>query len=45
MTHAERAKQIFTDEICELQRLRDSINGDFDRVIEVLYACQGKVFF
>ena len=43
MTHAERAKQIFTDEICELQRLRDSINGDFDRVIEVLYACQGKV--
>ena len=43
MTHAERAKQIFTEEINELQRLRDSIDGSFDKVVEVLFACEGKV--
>lgn len=43
MTHAERAKQIFTEEISELQHLRDSIDGSFDQVIEVLFACKGKV--
>jgi len=41
--HAERAKQIFTEEIKELQRLRDSIDESFNQVIEVLFACQGKV--
>lgn len=43
MTYAERAKQIFNEEIGELQHLRDSINETFDQVIEILYACQGKV--
>lgn len=43
MTHTERAKQIFTEEINELQRLRDSIDGSFDKVVEVLFACEGKV--
>lgn len=41
--HAERAKQIFTEEIKELQRLRDSIDESFNQVIDVLFACQGKV--
>ena len=43
MSHADRAKQIFSDEICELQRLRDSIDGSFDQVVDVLFGCQGKV--
>jgi arabinose-5-phosphate isomerase len=43
MTYAERAKQIFSEEIAELQRLGDSIDSSFDQVVEVLYACQGKV--
>lgn len=41
--HALRAKQIFNEEITELQHLRDSIDGSFDQVVEVLYACTGKV--
>lgn len=43
MTYAERAKQIFNEEISELQNLRDSIDETFDQVVEILYACQGKV--
>ena len=43
MTYAERAKQIFNEEIVELQHLQESIDTTFDQVVEVLYACQGKV--
>jgi arabinose-5-phosphate isomerase len=43
MTYAERAKQIFQEEIVELQRLQESIDHSFDEVVEVLYACKGKV--
>ena len=43
MTYTERAKQIFQEEISELQRLQESIDQSFDEVVEVLYACQGKV--
>lgn len=43
LNHAQRAKQIFDEEIIELQHLRDSIDGSFDQVIEVLYSCKGKV--
>jgi arabinose-5-phosphate isomerase len=43
MTYAERAKQIFQEEIAELQHLQESINHTFDEVVEVLYACKGKV--
>ena len=43
MTYAERAKQIFNEEIVELQHLQESIDATFDEVVEVLYACQGKV--
>lgn len=41
--YAERAKQIFTQEIQELEKLRNSIDATFDHVVEVLYHCQGKV--
>lgn len=41
--YAKRAKEIFDEEIRELEKLRDSINTTFDQVVEVLYHCQGKV--
>lgn len=41
--YAKRAKEIFDEEIRELEKLRDSINTLFDNVVEVLYHCQGKV--
>ena len=43
MTYSERAKQIFAAEIAELQHLQESIDTTFDQVVEVLYACKGKV--
>ena len=43
MTYAQRAKQIFQEEIAELQCLQESIDHTFDQVVEVLYACKGKV--
>ena len=41
--YTERAKQIFTAEIGELQRLRDSIDNSFNQVVDVLFDCQGKI--
>ena len=41
--YAERAKQIFDEEIRELEKLKNSIDTTFDKVVEILYACQGKV--
>ena len=41
--YAERAKQIFAQEIQELEKLQNSIDAHFDRVVDVLYHCQGKV--
>ena len=43
MTHSERARQIFTDEIAEFEKLRNTIDSSFDRVVEMIYACEGKV--
>ena len=43
MIYSERAKQIFAAEIAELQHLQDSIDATFDQVVELLYACKGKV--
>jgi arabinose-5-phosphate isomerase len=43
MTYAERAKEIFAEEIAELQHLQESIDATFDQVVEILYACTGKV--
>lgn len=43
MKYSNRAKEIFAQEIAELQRLSDSINGDFDAVVEAILACKGKL--
>ncbi len=41
--YAKRAKEIFNEEIRELEKLKNSIDTTFDQVVEVLYQCQGKV--
>jgi arabinose-5-phosphate isomerase len=41
--YANRAKEIFNEEIRELEKLKNSIDATFDKVLEVLYHCQGKV--
>lgn len=43
MNYSQRAKQIFREEIEELQRLSESIDQSFDDVIETLLACKGKL--
>ena len=43
MTYSQRAKQIFEEEIAELQTLSNNISPDFDKVIELIYNCQGKL--
>ena len=43
MTYAERARQIFAEEIAEFEKLRLTIDENFDRVVEWIYACEGKV--
>ena len=41
--YAKRAKEIFDEEIRELEKLKNSIDSTFDHVVEVLHHCQGKV--
>ncbi len=41
--YAVRAKQIFDEEIRELEKLKNSIDTTFDQVVQVLHACTGKV--
>lgn len=41
--YANRAKEIFDEEIRELEKLKNSIDSTFDQVVEVLHQCQGKV--
>ncbi len=43
MTYSERAKQIFQEEIAELEKLAASIDGNFDKVVEWIYDCRGKL--
>lgn len=43
MNYSDRAKQIFSEEIGELQRLAASIDSTFDKVVRVLYTCKGKI--
>ena len=39
--YAIRAKQIFEEEIRELEKLKNSIDNHFNQVVEILYHCQG----
>ena len=41
--YAKRAKEIFDEEIRELEKLKNSIDATFNQVVEVLHQCQGKV--
>ena len=41
--YANRAKEIFNEEIRELEKLKNSIDSAFDQVVEVLHQCRGKV--
>ena len=38
-----RAKDIFRQEIHELTRLSETLDDRFARVVEMLYACKGKI--
>ena len=41
--YAKRAKEIFDQEIRELEKLKNTIDNSFNQVVDVLYHCQGKV--
>lgn len=43
MKYSERAKQIFRDEIAELEQLGHTIDDRFDEAVEMIYACRGKL--
>ena len=43
MTYSERAKEIFAEEITELEKLGLSIDERFDEAVEMIYACRGKL--
>jgi len=43
MTFSQRAKQIFEQEIAELHKLGETIGTDFDKAVEMIYSCQGKL--
>ena len=43
MSYSERAKEIFAEEITELEKLGLSIDERFDEAVEMIYACRGKL--
>ena len=43
MNYSERAKQIFAEEITELQHLSERIDSSFDQVVSAILSCQGKL--
>lgn len=43
MKYADRAKSIFAEEIAELSKLSEGLDDRFDRVVECLFACKGKI--
>ena len=43
MTYSERAKQIFAEEIQEFLKLSETIDSNFDRVVDLIYNCRGKL--
>lgn len=43
MKYADRAKSIFEEEIGEMTKLKETLDEHFDQVVELLYACEGKV--
>lgn len=43
MSYSERAKEIFAEEITELEKLGLSIDERFDEAVEMIDACRGKL--
>ena len=43
MTYAQRAQQIFREEIAELEKLGATINGSFDKAVDAIFSCRGKL--
>ncbi len=43
MTYSERAKEIFHQEIAEFEKVSAAIDERFDRVVECIYHCKGKL--
>jgi len=42
MSYAQRAKEIFQQQIKELQKVEQQLGPEFDRAIDMIYACPGK---
>lgn len=43
MTYSQRAKEVFEEEISELTKLSEVIGPDFDKVVDLIYRCTGKL--
>ena len=43
MSYSERAKEIFAEEITELEKLGLSIDERFDEAVEMIFACRGEL--
>ena len=39
----QRAKEVFREEIAELEKLANSIDDSFARAVDMLYRCEGQV--
>lgn len=42
MSYAQRAKEIFQQQVQELQKVEQYLGDDFDQAIDMIYACPGK---
>jgi len=43
MTYSKRAKAIFDEEIQEFERLKETLDEHFDKVVDMIYTCPGKL--
>ncbi|MGB4415901.1 MAG: KpsF/GutQ family sugar-phosphate isomerase [Paludibacter sp.] len=43
MDAVKRTKEVFQQEICELQKLSDKIGEEINEAVEMIYACKGKL--
>ena len=45
MDAVKRSKEIFEQEISELQKLSNKIGEEMNAVVEMIYACKGKILY
>ena len=43
MDYIQRSKEIFSQEICELQKLSAKIGNEINEAVELIYNCKGKL--